>query len=60
VVLAASNSTPIFTYVTPGSMFGVDLVVEDAQTLYFTVAGKHTPANIMGNGGDAYAWKITL
>jgi len=47
-------------------MFGVDIVVDHAactkteDVLYFAVAGKHTPANVMGNGGDAYAWKITV
>jgi hypothetical protein len=45
-------------------MFGVDLVVDKAastptsDTIYFAVAGKATPANVMGNGGDAFAWKI--
>jgi len=64
VVLQAGKSTPVFTYVTPGSMFGVDIVVDKAastptsDTIYFTVAGKHVPANVMGNGGDAYAWSI--
>lgn len=53
VLLAAGNHTPAFTYTTPGSMFGVDLVVDGAQ-VYFSVAGKHTPANVYGNGGDAY------
>ncbi len=40
-------------------MFGVDLVVDSDSSVYFSVAGKHTPANIMGNGGDAYTWRIT-
>jgi hypothetical protein len=34
-------------------MFGVDVVVADSA-VFFSVAGKHTPANVMGNGGDAY------
>ena len=53
VLLAANSSKPAFTYVTPGSMFGVDVVV-DGTAVYFSVAGKHVPANTMGNGGDAY------
>lgn len=63
VVLNAANKT-IFTYTTPGSMFGVDIVRDgdastpSSDTLYFSVAGKATPANIMGNGGDAYSWRI--
>lgn len=40
-------------------MFGVDIVVDTGGDVFFSVAGKHTPANIMGNGGDAYTWRIT-
>jgi hypothetical protein len=40
VLLKAGSSTPIFTYITPGSMFGVDLVVDSStggkDTVYFT------------------------
>ena len=66
VVLAAGSNTAIFGFTTPGSMFGVDIVVDHAAStkamdvLYFAVAGKHVPANVMGNGGDAYAWKINV
>jgi hypothetical protein len=28
--------------------------------VYFTTAGKAVPANSYGNGGDAYAWVLTL
>ena len=38
-------------------MMGVDVVV-DRQVVYFTVAGKHVPANEMGNGGDSYAFSV--
>ena len=65
-VLQAGSNTPVFTYTTPGSMFAVD-IVRDAtastpsnDVLYFAVAGKHVPANAMGNGGDAYAWRINV
>ncbi len=64
VVLKAGSTKPIFTYTTPGSMFGVDIVVDHGAStpaqdvIYFAVAGKHTPANVMGNGGDAYTWRI--
>ena len=54
VLLQAGNHTPVFTYVTPGSMMGVDLVDDGADGIFFSVAGKHVPANVMGNGGDAY------
>ncbi len=66
VVLQANQNKPVFTYVTPGSMFGVEIVVDKAAStpkqdvIYFTASGKHTPANVMGNGGDAYAWQITV
>ena len=57
VVLRAGSSDAVFSYVTPGSMFAVDLVEQQGQ-LYFSVGGKHTPANVMGEGGDAYTWVI--
>ena len=66
IVLQAGSSNPVFTYVTPGSMFGVDIVVDATAStptqdvIYFSVAGKHVPANVMGNGGDAYSWQIVV
>ena len=66
VVLSSGSNTPIFTYTTPGSMFGVDIVVDKAASsptqdvLYFAVAGKAVPANEMGNGGDAFAWSVVV
>lgn len=53
IVLSANSATPVFTYVTPGSMFGVDCVVDTAAStpsndvVYFAVAGKHVPANVV-------------
>ena len=45
VVLKAGSNAVVFNYTTPGSMFGVDLAVDPAKNvLYFSVAGKHTPA----------------
>ena len=47
-------------------MFGVDILRDAAAStptndvLYFAVAGKHVPANAMGNGGDAYSWRIDV
>ena len=32
VILAAGSNTPVFTYTTPGSMFGVDIVVDKAAS----------------------------
>lgn len=66
VILAAGSNTPVFTYTTPGSMFGVDIVVDKAAStatqdqVYFAVAGKAVPANQMGSGGDAFAWQVTV
>jgi hypothetical protein len=64
VLLASGSNAPLFTYTTPGSMFAVDVVVDKAastptqDTIYIAVAGKATPANVMGNGGDAFAWQV--
>ena len=66
VVLSATSATPVFTYTTPGSMFGVEVLHDvgastpAADKVYFTVAGKAVPANAMGNGGDAFAWSIDV
>lgn len=58
-----SNST-LFTYVSPGSMFASDIVVDYSSptndVVYLVSAGKHEPANVFGGGGDAYAWQITV
>jgi hypothetical protein len=58
VLLRAGNNTPLFSFVTPGSMMGVD-VLADGADVYLAVAGKHVPANVVGNGGDAYTWRIS-
>ena len=66
IVLSAKAAKPIFTFVTPGSMFGVDIVHDvgastpTSDVVYFATAGKHVPANAMGNGGDAYAWRLDV
>ena len=58
VVLAAGSATPLFNYTTPGSMFGVDIVLDAGASsptndvVYFAVSGKAVPANQVGNGGD--------
>ena len=64
VLLSAASptpNTPIWTYVTPGSMFAVDVAVVSnatADAIYLTASGKATPANEFGNGGNAYGWQI--
>lgn len=54
-------------------MFSVDVVVDAAQQppealrndavgtdlVYVTAAGKHVHANERGDGGNAYAWKLS-
>jgi hypothetical protein len=63
-LLKSGSSTPLFTYVTPGSMFAVDIAVDTVTatetTVLLSAAGKHVPANAMGNGGDAYGWSIVV
>jgi hypothetical protein len=60
-----SNST-LFTHVSPGSMFGVDVGVVPGggagggDAVYLAVAGKQVPANVLGNGGDAYAFRVDV
>lgn len=71
VLVAASPAfTPgtaspvLFNASTPGSMFGVDVVVTSstasADTVLVAAAGKHVPANEFGNGGDAFAWSVVV
>jgi len=60
VLLQGGSNTPLFTYVTPGSMFAVDVNVVGRNTVYLAAAGKATPANVFGNGGNAFGWKITV
>ena len=55
VLLKAGSNDPVFNFTSPGSMFAVDVVV-DGTSLYFSVAGKATPANEMGNGGNACSY----
>jgi hypothetical protein len=59
IALKAGIAAPIMTYVTPGSMSAVDVVV-DGDNVFFSVAGRHVPANVMGMGGDAYTFKFPL
>ena len=63
VLLKKGSNVPVFSAVTPGSMVAVDLNVVlsagQADVIYLAAAGKHVPANRMGNGGDAFGWKIS-
>ena len=66
VLLGAGAAAPLLTFVTPGSMTGVDIAVDAAASnathdcVYVVAAGKHVPANVMGDGGDAYAWRVDV
>jgi hypothetical protein len=62
VLLKKGSDTPLFSYVTPGSMMAVDINVVSAagkDTIFLAAGGKHVPANQFGNGGDAFGWQIT-
>lgn len=59
VLLQAGLKDPVFTFVTPGSMSGVDVAVGAPGEVFFSVAGRHVPANVMSKGGDAYTWQVT-
>ena len=57
---AGAGDKPLFSFVTPGSMMGVDVAMGAAAgEVFIAAAGKHVPANTYGNGGDAYTWRIT-
>lgn len=64
VLLRHGAASPLFEYVTPGSMMAVDLNVIPSKTpggsttVYLAAAGKHVPANQFGNGGDAFGWEL--
>lgn len=64
MLFKAGSSKPVYGYITPGSMFGVDVVVDTITptetTVFLVAAGKHVPANEFGNGGDAFAFEITV
>ena len=63
VLLKTTSDVPLFTYITPGSMLAVDLNVVAGgarDVVYLAAAGKAVPANQMGNGGNAYGWKVTV
>jgi len=65
VLLRAGDAAPVFSAITPGSMMAVDLnVVAGAagagDVVFLAAAGKHVPANQMGNGGDAFGWRVDV
>jgi len=60
VVFSATKPTPIYTFVTPGSMFDIDVFQPNPTSLYVSAAGKHVHANQFGDGGDLYFFNIHL
>jgi len=64
VVIKVGQPTPVFEFVSPGSMFAVDVAVDktspSGDVLLVAAAGKAVPANAFGNGGDAYGWEVTV
>jgi hypothetical protein len=53
----ASPTTPTYSIDTPGSMWHVDM---DPDGFYFTAAGKHVHANVMGSGADVYMYTMVI
>ena len=64
VLLKAGSNATLFSYTTPGSMMAVDVAVSTsaagADTVLLTAGGKAVPANSFGNGGNVYAWAISM
>jgi hypothetical protein len=66
VLLSAVAGGPVWNATTPGSMDGVDVVLDAGASgptrdvLYVAVAGKHESDNVLGFGGDAYAWRVEV
>jgi hypothetical protein len=57
-VFDRSESLPIFTLDTPGSMFDVEVVRSPGGDTYVTACGKDVHAGTGGRGGDLYAIEI--
>ncbi len=60
-LFGTGSSTPLFSYITPGSMFAVDVLAIPSPTLNMTdvwvaASGKSVHANVMGAGGDFYVF----
>ena len=66
VLLQLGSNSPVYSAVTPGSMMGVDVVIDTAggtpttTVVYLATGGKATPANAFGNGGSFQVWRITV
>ena len=66
VLLSTATGGPVWNATTPGSMDGVDVVLDTGASsplrdvLYVAMAGKHESDNVVGIGGDAYAWRIEV
>jgi hypothetical protein len=64
VLLKVGVAAPLFSFVSPGSMFAVDVALDASSpagdVVLLAAAGKAVPANAFGNGGDAYGWEITV
>ncbi len=56
-VFSYFNSTPIFQYVTPGSMRSISISYAN-ENLWVAAGGKHQHANDYGSGGDLFAIKL--
>jgi len=57
-VFSSRQATPVWTYITPGSVFTVDITETQDGRVYVVSGGKHVHANIMGMGGDLYSIQL--
>ena len=64
VLLKAGSNATLFSYTTPGSMMAIDVAVSTsaagADTVLLIAGGKAVPANEFGNGGNVFAWAISM
>lgn len=59
-LLNAHTGKLVWSLSTPGSMFGGDVAFLSHGVYRVVAAGKHVHANTFGDGGDAYAFDVTL
>ena len=57
-VFDRTTPSPLLTFVTPGSMFDIDIVTDGAGDSRVTACGKNVHAGTGGRGGDHYAFLI--
>jgi len=74
--VSATANVPVFQYTTPGSVFGIDVVVDPykyppaaqgennnsagTDRVWVAAAGKHVHANVRGDGGDFFVFDVVV